>query len=161
MSSGGKCFMTLHELRSEVEAETADLRTVLSEIDQVLAEASVSGDSAAVRNGSAALVAQCYRGMENILKRIAKFQAKPIPSGADWHVALGMIYTVRDDNPDGFIQGSLLEKLTVMRRFRHVVHHGYGFKLHWGTIQVAAQEARGVVDLFVNAVNEYLNKLSE
>lgn len=135
--------MTLQELRDQVASESADIRVVLQELDEVRREAEGGPITSAIRNGGAALIAQCYTGIENILKRVAKYSSRSLPRGSDWHAELPTLFSVRSG---GFIGEKLLEHLALMRRFRHVVHHGYGFKLHWESVQVAMNESRQTVE---------------
>jgi uncharacterized protein YutE (UPF0331/DUF86 family) len=62
-------------------------------------------------------------------------------------------------NSGGFIDEKLFEQLALMRRFRHVVHHGYGFKLSWESIQTAMKESREIVEDFVAAANRYVDSI--
>ncbi|MBL8027982.1 MAG: hypothetical protein JNL74_16295 [Fibrobacteres bacterium] len=154
--------MTLQELHKEIETANTELGSVLSELDEVMKESLISGDTPAIRNGGASLVAQCYSGIENILKRVAIFRDKKIPSGYDWHISLVKLFQTSDSlNSDSFVNDELFSKLNLMRKFRHVAHHGYGFKLNWQTVKTAAIETPEIVDTFMKSLNKYLAELEK
>jgi len=147
----------LQGLRNDIALEIVDIRMVLKELDEVLRDAENGPVTPAIRNGGAALVAQCYSGIENILKRIAKYGPKSLPNGPDWHIELLTMFSA---DSGGFLDQNLIEKLTRMRKFRHVVHHGYGFKLHWESVHVAMNESRHTVEDFINAADAHIQSLA-
>jgi hypothetical protein len=81
------------------------------------------------KTAAAAFLAQFYGGIENILKRIHRYHGIPMPTGESWHADVFKrfcsppyaVFPVLFDD-------ELAAKLAPFRKFRHVVHHGYGFQ---------------------------------
>ena len=55
---------------------------------------------------------------------------------------------------------ALATDLGAYRRFRHVVHHGYGFELEWERMQEGMQKVRSVFERFRAQVEAYLQRAS-
>jgi hypothetical protein len=98
----------------------------------------VAGREPTVREktAAAAFLAQFYNGVENILKRISYFNSIPLPAGDTWHVALFKHFC----NPPHRTLPVLFDEplalpMSGFRKFRHVVHHGYGFQLDWDRLK--------------------------
>ena len=49
--------------------------------------------------------------------------------------------------------------LAPYRRFRHVVHHGYGFQLRWEDMLPGIEDAPGLWSSFRAVIDSYLVKL--
>ena len=106
-------------------------------------------------------LANLYNGIENILKRIARFHQAAIPSGADWHIELVKAFC--DPSRPGLpvlLSHSLASLLAPYRRFRHVVHHGYGFQLRWSDMFPGIEGAAQMVEAFRNSVDTYLQTIT-
>lgn len=95
---------------------------------------------------ASAFLAQFYNGIENILKRFSRFFNKPFPKGADWHITLFRSFCEPPEEKLPLLFSKELEaKLASFRKFRHVVHHGYGFKLDW---EILIPGIDGINDVF-------------
>jgi hypothetical protein len=81
---------------------------------------------------AALFLANFYNGIENVLKRICRFNHVDIPAGGDWHLELASSFgdLPRHGLPR-LLDAQLVSDLAPYLQFRHVVHHGYGFRLRW------------------------------
>ena len=149
--------MLLRELRSEVEAERAAVELVLREIAALDAETGQDEPSARDRTAAAAFVAQCYMGVENVLKRLARHQQTAIPQGASWHIELLKAFR----GPGGMLDEGLFAELSLMRQFRHVVIHNYGFRLDWTQVKPMLSKVNGIMDAFFGAVEHHISKMHD
>ena len=85
--------MTLNDLREQIEIETAQIQRTLDEISSLRRD--LSGRTPSVRELAAAalFLANFYNGVENILKRICRFQEVELPHGVDSHLELAEFFT--------------------------------------------------------------------
>jgi len=145
------------ELRREVEIEFGAIRRTLDEIAALCRD--VAGRTPTTREVAAAglFLANFYNGVENVLKRLWLFHGQPLPTGENWHVELlrGFCEPARPGLPQ-LLDAPLAEALSPYRRFRHVVHHGYGFQLRWEQMRSGMEEATGVFQRFQARVEEAL-----
>jgi len=148
--------MNLSELKLEVEIETKAIRQTLSDLAETLQEAGTNPLSATQRTAAAAYMAQCYTGVENILKRIIKYCNANLPSGGEWHIALLKAFKEGTGQVPVLIDETLFSKLSDLRRFRHVVLHRYGFSLDGETVLAHGRNAAGVIETFLKAINQYI-----
>jgi len=124
--------MTLKELREEISIELELIESILQELSALHKD--VAGRKPAVREKTAAsaFMAQFYNGVENIFKRISRFNSVPLATGDTWHIDLFKRFCTPSYKPlPVLFDESLALAMAPFRKFRHVVHHGYGFQLEW------------------------------
>jgi hypothetical protein len=82
--------------------------------------------------GIAMLLHEIYLGAENLMLRVAKGLAEPLPSGGAWHKELlaQLSAQVPGIRPALFDRNTAAQ-LDEFRRFRHIVHHVYSFDYDW------------------------------
>jgi hypothetical protein len=102
-------------------------------------------------------LANFYNGIENILKRICRFHGIAIPAGGDWHVELAKSFC---DPPrlglPPLLDQQLANDLAPYRQFRHVVHHGYGFRLRWVDMRPGVEATGLVFSRLKDKIDRYL-----
>ena len=124
--------MTSNELIEEIRIELDNIEIVLQELDCLYKDVKSSEVSMRNKTAAAAFLAQFYGGIENILKRISLFCNVSLPAGNSWHVELFKRFCDPHVKPLPLLfDKALSEDLAPFRKFRHVVHHGYGFQLDW------------------------------
>ena len=124
--------MTTKSLHEEISIELELMENIVHEVTSLVND--VSGRPATVRERTAgtAFLAQFYGGIENILKRIHRYYKLPLPVGETWHLDLFRRYC-----EPGYellpilFDTRLASVLSPFRKFRHVVHPGYGFQIEW------------------------------
>ena len=81
-----------------------------------------------------------------------------MPTGATWHVDLFKRFCSPPQEPPlpALLDDSLASALAPFRKFRHVVHHGYGFQLEWNRM---AEGIAGVEDVFLRFKSRLLDYL--
>ncbi|MEW6615676.1 MAG: hypothetical protein AB1401_09450 [Thermodesulfobacteriota bacterium] len=152
--------MTSEELREEIAIELENIETVLRELSILYED--VKGREASVREKTAAsaFLAQFYTGIENILKRISRFYNVPLPSGEMWHVELFKRFCEPSfPSLPALFDGFLSSGLAPYRKFRHVVHHGYGFQLEWERMAEGIKNANVVYVRFKARLEKYIESL--
>lgn len=127
--------MTFEELLEEIRIELKLMETTVHEL---VALSNYISDREATnweKTAASAYMAQFYTGVENILKRISKYYNVALPETGDWHIKLFNRFCSPTQKPlPALFDGSLKAELTGFRKFRHVVHHGYGFQIEWGRL---------------------------
>lgn len=89
-------------------------------------------------------MAQFYTGVENILKRISRFYNVPLPKTEAWHIDLFNRFCSLSEKPlPVLFDDALKADLTGFRKFRHVVHHGYGFQTEWERLIAGIEKIEG------------------
>ncbi|MBC8447526.1 MAG: hypothetical protein H8D78_07230 [Chloroflexi bacterium] len=153
--------MKPEELREEIAIELELMEATVQELlalqhDLVGREPTVREKTAA-----AAFLAQFYNGVENILKRISRFHAIPLPTGGTWHVDLFKRFCMPPYEPlPALFNESLASALAPFRRFRHVVYHGYGFELDWSRMHEGVESVESVFVQFKSTLSDYLQTLT-
>jgi uncharacterized protein YutE (UPF0331/DUF86 family) len=144
------------DLFREINLEKENLRIVLSDIERAQKELASPNPSPTILAGAASYIAQCYGGIESILKRIIRNRNAELPSGGEWHIELLKLFSKNSGSPFGILDENLFSQLSLMRKFRHVVMHGYGFTLDGEMVITALKETPVVVSGFLSALDSYL-----
>ncbi len=108
----------MDELYREVQAEKEHILATL----QALKEALERKEKTVVELAAIATFLQnAYNGIENILKRVLKYQGISVPLSESWHKDLLGLSVDRQ-----IISSELSRRLDEYRAFRHFFIHGYG-----------------------------------
>jgi hypothetical protein len=149
------------ELRADVDAELAQMRRVIRELQAL--QQDVAGRTPTLREkvAGAGFLAQFYNGVENILKRISSFHGVTPPDSARWHVALFERFCVTATSPAAqelptLFDNDLAEDMAKYRGFRHFARANYGVELNWSLM---AQGIALVHDTFVQFEKQVLRYL--
>ncbi|MFQ5865798.1 MAG: hypothetical protein ACE5IW_11275 [bacterium] len=152
--------MNYEELCEEITIEFEALDIIVAELIQVHDEYQEGKPSIREITAAGAFLAQFYNGIENILKRFYKFSGQSLPQGFDWHIALFKAFCdPPTENLPLIFTNELETKFVPFRRFRHVVHHGYGFQLDWDRIKPGIEEIQSIYSQFKKVVKLRLTEL--
>ena len=124
--------MNIDDLKEEVSIELGLMDETINELLSLKEDIGDRKPTIRERTAAAAFLTQWYNGVENIIKRIYRYYNISIPVGDNWHTELvkGVSESPREGLPL-LIDHELFTDLAPFRKFRHVVHHGYGFQLEW------------------------------
>lgn len=157
--------MTAEELKAEVAVEFEALQQVVAELEALRTDVGDREPSVREKTAAAAFLAQFYAGIENILKRLSRFHEVALPVGENWHLELFKRFcqpmqprAAHSPLPVLFDQ-ALARQLGPFRRFRHVVHHGYGFQVEWDRMREGLEQVRRVFGLVRSQVEAHLTTL--
>lgn len=152
--------MTLAELREEISIELEMMECTVREAVSLLTDLAGREPTVREKTAAAAFLAQFYGGIENILKRIHRYHGIPMPTGDTWHADLFKRFCDPSYSPfSALFDNELAAKLAPFRKFRHVVHHGYGFQLEWVRMKEGLGMVENVFLLFTISVTNYITKL--
>ena len=152
--------MNVADLREEIAIELENLGLVVAEVRALRAELGDREPSVREKTAAAAFLAQFYTGVENVLKRISRFCGVPLPTGENWHLDLFKRFCEPPHPPlPVLFDQSLACSLSAYRRFRHVVHHGYGFQLEWERMRDGVLEVEALHDRLRSRLAEYVRGL--
>lgn len=153
--------MTPEELREEAGIEVELLENIMRELDSLRSDVGTREPSVREKTAAAAFMAQFYGGVENILKRISRFHAVPIPTGDTWHVDLFKRFCKPSQDPlPALFDPELAASMAAYRKFRHVVYHGYGFQLDWSRMQEGMVNIENAFLRFKSSLQDYLQTLN-
>jgi hypothetical protein len=112
------------------------------------------------KTAAGAFLAQFYGGVENILKRIGRFHGIAMPRGDTWHLDLFNMFSDPPTPPLPILLDKELKAgLTPFRKFRHVVHHGYGFQLEWELMLPGIKAIEAIFQKLKAVIIAYLSNL--
>ena len=149
--------MTVDELREEIGIELELIGNTVRELASLREDVGAREPTVREKTAAAAFMAQFYGGVENILKRISRFHAVPLPSGDTWHLDLFRRFCEPSREPlPALFDGPLAATIAVFRKFRHVVYHGYGFQLDWSRMQEGMTGIEDAFHKFRAALDKYL-----
>ena len=152
--------MSSGELQAEIAVEFEALRTVVSELDALRADVAAREPTVREKTAAAAFLAQFYSGVENVLKRLSRFHGVALPAGENWHVDLFKRFCPPERPPlPVLFDDDLSRQLGAFRRFRHVVHHGYGFQIDWDRMREGLDQVGLVMGSFRGRVEAHLGSL--
>jgi len=141
----------MDELLREVEAEKEHIQATL----QALKEALERKEKTVVELAAIATFLQnAYNGIENILKRILKYEGISVPLSESWHKDLLDLSIDRQ-----IISSGLSRKLDEYRAFRHFFVHGYGITLDKEKLMPLAENLPDLWKDFESEVETFLNSL--
>jgi hypothetical protein len=141
--------MTFAELLEEIHIELKFMETTVKDV--VALSEHISGRDANnwEKTAASAYMAQFYTGIENILKRISKYYNVPLPKTDTWHIDLFNRFCSPSEKPlPALFDKSLKTDLTGFRKFRHVVHHGYGFMTDWDRLIIGIEKIEDIFSRF-------------
>lgn len=154
--------MKTEELREEINIELEFIESILQELASLRKDLTGREPTVREKTAAAAFLAQFYSGIENILKRISRFNSIPLPAGDTWHVELFKRFCAPSHDPLPILFDESLESaLAPFRKFRHVVYHGYGFQLDWSRMKEGIESIDGVFLGFKLKVLDYLQILEK
>ena len=149
--------MTSEELRAEIAVEFAALRQVANELEALRMDVAGREPTVRERTAAAAFLAQFYSGLENILKRLSRFHGVELPAGENWHFDLFKRFCPPSHPPlPVLFNDALARQLGPYRRFRHVVHHGYGFQIEWDRMREGVEHVAQILAAFHDRVEAHL-----
>ena len=152
--------MTADELREEIGIELELMATTVMEICSLLDDLAYSEPTVREKTAGAAFIAQFYGGLENILKRIHRYYGIPMPLGDSWHLDVFRRFCKPAFAPlPQLFDEALAADMAPFRKFRHVVHHGYGFQLEWERMKEGLQVVENVHERLVRALTAYQQSL--
>jgi hypothetical protein len=145
------------ELALEIEIEFEAMQRTVDELTSLRHD--VAQREPKIRDLAAAglFLANFYNGIENVLKRICRFHNIELPADSDWHVELAKLFC--DPPREGLpllLDVELADQLAPYRQFRHVVHHGYGFRLRWPDMLPGIEGSCNVFAKFRSVVENHV-----
>jgi len=153
--------MTSDELREEIEIELESMAEMVRESVQLCRDVGDGTPTMREKTAAGGFLAHFYNGVENILRRISRFYAVPLPEGGNWHVRLFRQFCEPDGHLPLLFDETLAAKIGPFRSFRHMFFHTYGFQLDWqrmrtgiGQIEDIFWDFRNVVLLFLESLNQ-------
>jgi hypothetical protein len=153
---------TPQQLRKEIQLELERMEETVAEIDALRRELGSQVPEMRGRAAAAKFMEDLYMGIENVLKRIVKFQGEELPTGERWHVELFEQFCAPGTSSfPVFFEDRWVERTDSFRRFRHVTHHGYAHDLQWERMRAGLREARPVFDHFRDQVEAFLDDLRD
>jgi len=150
--------MQIDELREELHIELKLMQENIQELIALQKDVQKKSPTIREKTAAGAFLAQFYGGIENILKRICKFHGVAIPKTETWHLDLFNMFCDSPTPPlPVLFNKELKTNLAPFRKFRHVVHHGYGFQLQWEQMLPGIESAEAIFNKFKDAVSSYLS----
>ncbi len=152
--------MTEKEVREEINIELELIDSTLQELLVLYNDVEGREPSVREKTAAAAFLAQFYCGVENILKRISRFNSVPLPTGDTWHIDLFKRFCAPPYKPFPILfDESLVLSMAPYRKFRHVVYHGYGVRLDWNSMREGIVNIKDVFSKFKLNLSNYLQTL--
>src|SRR5271157_2191478 len=151
--------MNKGDISAQVAIEFRSIEETIRAIDDILKRASSGKVHPSDAAAGATYLSQCYNGIENILKRMVCFFEETLPDGPSWHAdLLLMFYDKRevDTLVPRLLDEQLFLKLTSLRKFRHVVFHGYAIKFEWDSVKENLHAIAGTVQSFKKRLDKVI-----
>ena len=152
--------MTGDDLCEEISIELEQLDLVVEELSSLRSDVAGREPSLREKTAAAAFLAQFYGGVENILKRISRFHGLSLPAGDTWHADLFLRFCPPSSHPLPLLfDEHLANQMAPYRKFRHVVHHSYGFQMDWERMKEGIEGLPEVFARFRMRLEEYLRTI--
>lgn len=154
--------MQLDDLHEEIKIELDLMSAIVNELLSLQKDVRERTPTIREKAATGAFLAQFYGGVENILKRICKYNNVSIPSGSTWHLDLFKMFCDPPTPPlPVLFNEKFKNRIAPFRKFRHVVHHGYGFQLEWERMSPGIEIIEQIFTEFSNSIGNYLPHLSQ
>ncbi len=151
--------MTFAELLEEISIELKFMETIVKDVVALSENISDRDVNNWEKTAASAYLAQFYTGVENILKRISKYYNIQLPKTDTWHIDLfNRFCSPTEKSLPALFDKSLKADLTGFRKFRHVVHHGYGFMIDWDRLSIGIEK---IEDIFLRFKTRLLSNWKE
>ena len=152
--------MTIQDLKEEVGLELELMEVVIEELSALSKDVGPGEPTLRDKTAAGGFLAQFYNGVENILKRISHYHRIALPIGDTWHIELFKRFCSPSYTPlPELFDETLAAELAPYRRFRHVVHHGYGSQLSWDHMVDGVKGAGTAFSHFKSRVKDYIETL--
>jgi hypothetical protein len=152
--------MTFDELQEDIQTELDWMATVVQEIVDLRQDTINIEPTNREKTAASAYLAQFYNGVENILKRFSRFFNMPLPTSSNWHIDLFNRFCSPPEEPlPPLFDDTLITDMTGLRKFRHVVHHGYGFQLDWERLVGGMNRIEDIFEQFKSVVLTELSRI--
>lgn len=110
------------------------------------------------KSAIALMLSQFYNGLENIFNRTLKFHNVTINKNENFHIEIINSFNKTIFDKYSFTFTSEIQStITILRRFRHYVFHGYSFNLEWDKLKIAIE----TLSIFYPKIKLELNILIE
>jgi len=171
-STTGGIDPSAQRLAKDVRSELGQMEIVVDELEAITGDVGDGPATLRDRAAASAFLASFYMGVENILKRIARFHGVELPQGERWHVELFKQFcppaadSPQSDTPPSsplpvLFSGELIRTMDAYRRFRHVIHHGYERDLDYEKMRPGIEGTRSALEGFREAVEKHLTGIIE
>ena len=152
--------MKIEELKEELAIELDWMDVVVRELLSLSKDIGDKEPTIREKTAAAGFLSQFYNGIENILKRISRFHDVPLPAGDTWHIELFKRFCSPSYSPlPPLFDDDLASALAPLRKFRHVVHHGYGFQLEWSRMKEGISTIEALFLRFKLSLSNYIKLL--
>jgi hypothetical protein len=149
------------QLAEDIRGEFGQMEIVVEELDAIADDVADGPVTLRDRAAASAFLASLYMGVENVLKRIARFHGVELPQGERWHVELFERFCAPEAGSlPVLFEGDLIRQMDAYRRFRHVIHHGYERDLDYEKMRPGVEGAQGALEAFREEVEKHLDDIS-
>lgn len=150
----------MEKLIREIEIEFTYLDETCLEVQDLLIDLLSREPNKIELAASSQFVSQFYNGIENILKRISKFNMLPLNSTGNWHIDLLNLYYDKSDKVRiSLFNDENYEILNSYRKIRHVIRQGYNFQLDWDKLSIALENMITFLSVFKSIIYKYLKSV--
>ncbi len=152
--------MNLKELLENIDIEIQSLDRTFEDIStfpKLRADDKINNyDKSAI----ALMLSQFYNGLENIFKRILLYENIKINKNENYHIEIiNQFNQTMLDKYRFVLSDDILNTITIMRRFRHYVFHGYSFNLEWDRLKIAVNTLTIIYPNFKNELDKLMKLL--
>lgn len=152
--------MILQELIEEINSEFEYLDITINSINKLNSIIADSEPDVFQKAAMNQFVSEFYNGIENILKRICKYNNIPLPYGEDSHIQLfNLFVTDGNDALPVVFNPEIANEFKQIRKFRHFIIHGYSFKIEWSYIKHSVAKIDSVFQIVRHNIFYYLKSL--
>jgi hypothetical protein len=149
------------QLAEDIRGELGQMEIVVEELEAIAGDVGDGPVTLRDRAAASAFLASLYMGVENVLKRLARFHGVELPHGERWHVELFEQFCPPAAAPlPVLFEGALIRQMDAYRRFRHVIHHGYERDLDYEKMRPGIEDAQGALEAFREEVEKHLDDIS-
>jgi hypothetical protein len=130
----------VEDLLEEIEIEFEYIEIVLKELEKLYEKPSDIEPTLVEVTAAGGFLHNFYNGIENIFKRILKFNKIKQEETHNWHKEVLKKFFDKENN-FAFLDGSIYDDLLELLKFRHLFVHGYGFHMEWPLLTPLIEKA--------------------
>lgn len=152
--------MLVKDLIEEIEIEFENIETVLKELEKLYERPQDVEPSMVEITAAGGFLHNFYNGIENIFKRILKFNKIKLEENHNWHKELLKKFIDKKNN-FAFLDRLIYDDLLEVLKFRHLFIHGYGFQLEWSLLTPLIKKALESYPKFKSLCQSYTLSLQD
>lgn len=142
--------MNPNKLKEEIEFEIDCLAETLKNVEFLSNELLEREHNIYDISAAAMLLSQFYNSIENIMKRIIKYNKISISTNSEYHIELFNLFSQKNNQTLPLLfSDDIVNGFVILRKFRHIVRNSYSFQIDIVRLKIGMNSLNPLFTKFV------------